>query len=90
MESYRNGDAENRGPSVYSSLATVGLRVHPEVQPAKQPPAVQQNIQQRITVETETWRKDTVFQEKSLPAGRELEDDWFILLDVATKKSVRS
>uniref|UniRef100_A0A674P836 Protein 4.1 n=1 Tax=Takifugu rubripes TaxID=31033 RepID=A0A674P836_TAKRU len=65
--------------------ATVGQRVHPDVQPAKQLPA----IEQRITVETETWRKDTVFQEKSLPAGRELEDDWFILLDVATKKSVR-
>ncbi|TNN02458.1 hypothetical protein fugu_009945 [Takifugu bimaculatus] len=65
--------------------ATVGQRVHPDVQPAKQLPA----IEQTITVETETWRKDTVFQEKSLPAGRELEDDWFILLDVATKKSVR-
>lgn len=74
---------------MYSSLATVGQRVHPDVQPAEQLPAVEQNIQQRITVETETWRKDTVFQEKSLPAGRELEDHWFIL-DVATKKSVRS
>lgn len=90
MESYRNGDAESGGPSVYSSVATVGQRVHPDVHPAKQLPAVEQNIRQRITVETETWRKDTVFQEKSLPAGRELEDDWFILLDVATKKSVRS
>lgn len=86
MESCRNGDAEHGRPSVCSSLATVGQRVHPDVQPAKQLPA----IEQRITVETETWRKDTVFQEKSLPAGRELEDDWFILLDVATKKSVRS
>lgn len=73
---------------MYSSLATVGQRVHPDVQPAKQLPAIEQNIRQRITVETETWRK--VFREKSLPAGRELEDDWFILLDVATKKSVRS
>lgn len=90
MESYRNGDAENGGPSVYSPLATVGQRVQPDVQPAKGLPAIEQNIRQRITVETETWRKDTVFQERSLPAGRELEDDWFILLDVATKKSVRS
>lgn len=90
VEPYRSGDAENGGPSVYSPLATVGQRVHPDVQPAKQLPAVEPNIRQRITVETEAWRKDAVFQEKSLPAGRELEDDWFILLDVATKKSVRS
>lgn len=78
------------GTSVYSSLATVGQRVHPDVQPAKQLPAVEQNIRQRITGETETWMKDAVFQEKAPPAGRELEDDWFILLDMATKKSVRS
>lgn len=75
---------------MYSSLASVEQRAPPDVQPAKQFPAIEQNLWQRITVETETWKKDKVFQEKSLPAVRELEDDWFILLDVAPKTSDRS
>lgn len=75
---------------MYSSLATVEQRVHLDVQPAKQFPAIEQKLQQRIKVQTETWKQDKVLQEKSLPAVREVEDDWYILLDAAAEKSDRS
>lgn len=75
---------------MYSSLATVEQRVHLDVQPAKQFPAIEQKLRQRITVETESWKQDKVLQEKSLPAVREVEDVWYILLDVAAEKSDRS
>lgn len=75
---------------MYSSLATVEQRVHLDVQPAKQFPAIEQKLRQRITVETESWKQDKVLQEKSLPAVREVEDAWYILLDVAAEKSDRS
>lgn len=68
---------------MYSSLVTVEKRVFPNIQPAKE-----QKLQQRITVETETRKQGKVLE--SLPAVREVEDDWYILLDVATKKSGRS
>lgn len=63
------------------------VRTHPEVRPAKEFAAVAQKAQQRITIVTETWQQEMVGQQKSSPAVREVEDDWFILLDVATKKS---
>lgn len=75
---------------MYSSLATVEQRVHLDVQPAKQFPAIEQKLPQRITVQTETWKQDKVLQDKSLPSVREVEDDWYILLDVAAEKSDRS
>lgn len=73
---------------VYSSLVTVEQRVLPDVQPVKEFSAKEQKLQQGITVETETWKQGRVI--KTLPAVREVEDDWYIQLDVATKKSGRS
>ncbi|XP_031708484.1 uncharacterized protein LOC116386431 isoform X9 [Anarrhichthys ocellatus] len=43
---------------------------------------------QRITLVEEKWQQEKAVQQKPPPAVREVEDDWFILLDVATKKSV--
>ncbi|XP_068180211.1 uncharacterized protein [Antennarius striatus] len=51
--------------------------------PAKDFTAVEQRVKKRIIVAEEMWQ-----QEKPRPAVREMEDDWFILLDVAAKKSV--
>lgn len=67
---------------------TVEQRVLPDVQPVKEFSAKEQKLQQGITVETETWKQGRAL--KSLPAVREVEDDWYIQLDVATKKSGRS
>lgn len=61
--------------------------MHPEVRPAKEFAAVEQKAQKRITIVKETWQQEKVGQQKSSPAVRKVEDDWFILLDVATKKS---
>ncbi|XP_070690933.1 uncharacterized protein [Pempheris klunzingeri] len=57
------------------------IRMHP----AKEFAAIEQRAQQRITIVEEMWQREKVVQQK--PAVREVEDDWFILLDVATKKS---
>ncbi|KAM6936089.1 uncharacterized protein PEZ65_006329 isoform 2-T2 [Lycodopsis pacificus] len=43
---------------------------------------------QRITLVEEMWQQEKPVQQKPPPAVKEVEDDWFILLDVATKKSV--
>ncbi|XP_029307448.1 uncharacterized protein LOC115021278 isoform X4 [Cottoperca gobio] len=59
------------------------IRTHPEVRPAKEFAVIEHRAQQRITLVEEMWQQET-----PSPAVRELEDDWFILLDVATKKSV--
>lgn len=72
---------------VYSSLVTE-QRVLPDVQPTKEFSPKEQNLQQGITVETETWKQGKVLE--SLPGVREVEDDWYVLLDVASKKSGRS
>lgn len=58
------------------------VRVYPEVRPAKQFAAVEQRAQKRVTIVEEMWQ-----QKPPRPAVREVEDDWFDLLDVATKKS---
>lgn len=77
-----------RAVCVYSSLVTMEQRVYPDVQPVKEFSPKEQKLQQGMTVETETWKQGKVF--KSLPAVREVEDDWYIHLDVAAKKSGRS
>lgn len=72
---------------VCSTLVAVAerIRMYPEIRPAKEFAAIEQRAQQRITIVEETWQQEKVVQQK--PAVREVEDDWFILLDVATKKS---
>lgn len=74
---------------MYPALVAVDerIRMHPEVRPAKEFAAVEQKAQKRITIVKETWQQEKVGEQKSSPAVREVEDDWFILLDVATKKS---
>ncbi|XP_027142931.1 titin isoform X5 [Larimichthys crocea] len=60
------------------------VRMYPEVRPAKEFTATEQ----RITKKQEKWQQEKVLQQKPRPAVREMEDDWYILLDLATKKSV--
>ncbi|XP_031154802.2 uncharacterized protein LOC116049367 isoform X6 [Sander lucioperca] len=64
------------------------IRTHPEVRPAKEFAAVEQRAWQRITIVEDMWQQAKAVQQKPRPAVREVEDNWFILLDVATKKSV--
>lgn len=63
------------------------VRTQPEVRPAKEFAAVTQKTQQRIMIVEEAWQVEMVGLQKSSPAVREVEDDWVMLLDVATKKS---
>lgn len=55
-----------------------------EVKPAKVMAVKEQRAQQRVVIVEERWQQ---VQQKPRPAVRKMEDDWFILLDVATKKS---
>nr|XP_046256671.1 uncharacterized protein LOC124065372 isoform X14 [Scatophagus argus] len=64
------------------------VRVQPDVRPAKEFAATEPRAQQRIIIEEETWQQEQVVQQRPRPTVREVQDDWFILLDVATKKSV--
>ncbi|KAG8010144.1 Protein 4.1 [Nibea albiflora] len=59
------------------------VRMYPEVRPTKGFAATEQ----RITGE-QKWRQEKVLQQKPRPALRDMEDDWYILLDLDTKKSV--
>ncbi|XP_041648442.1 uncharacterized protein LOC121513033 isoform X2 [Cheilinus undulatus] len=63
------------------------LRIHSEVRPATMIPIKEQRVQ-RVTIVEERWQQERVKQQKPRPAVREVEDDWYILLDVAAKKSV--
>lgn len=74
---------------MYPALVAVDerIRTRPEVRPAQEFAAIEQRAQQRITIVEEPWRQETVVQQKSRPAVRKVQDDWFILLDVAAKKS---
>ncbi|XP_039662864.1 titin-like isoform X6 [Perca fluviatilis] len=64
------------------------IRTHPEVRPAEGFAAIEQRARQRITIVEDMWQQEKAVQQKPRPAVREVEDNWFILLDVATKKSV--
>ncbi|XP_051813077.1 uncharacterized protein LOC110969054 isoform X3 [Acanthochromis polyacanthus] len=64
------------------------VRMYPEVQPAKKIAVREQRVQQRVTIVKEVWQQEYEMQQKPRPAVREVEDDWFVLLDVAPKKSV--
>ncbi|XP_034731208.1 uncharacterized protein LOC117946871 isoform X14 [Etheostoma cragini] len=64
------------------------IRTHPEVRTAKEFAAIEQRAQQSIAIVEDMWQQEKTVQQKPRPAVREVEDNWFILLDVATKKSV--
>lgn len=78
-----------RGFCVFLALVAVDklVRMRPEVRPAKEIAAIEQRALQSITIVEERRRQVKVVQQKLRPAVREVEDDWFILLDLATKKS---
>ncbi|KAM9852266.1 uncharacterized protein ACBR49_005367 isoform 2-T2 [Aulostomus maculatus] len=72
-----------------ASMAPVEpVRTYPEIPTYKKVSILDQRVQQRISVEEQMWWQDKMVQQKPHPAVREVEDDWFILLDVAPKKSV--
>ncbi|XP_008294726.1 titin-like isoform X4 [Stegastes partitus] len=62
------------------------VRMYPEVRPAKEFAVREQRVQQRVTIVTEIRQQEYDVQQK--PAVREVDDDWFVLLDGAPKKSV--
>ncbi|XP_074539406.1 uncharacterized protein LOC141800641 isoform X1 [Halichoeres trimaculatus] len=64
------------------------LRLPPEVRPAQVVAVKEQRAQRRVLIVEERWQQERVVQQKPCPAVRVMEDNWFILLDVATKKSV--
>lgn len=74
---------------VYSTLVAMAepVRMYPEVRPSKKVAVIEQRTQQRITIVEERWQQQEKIQQKPQPSVRKVEDDWFILLDVAPKKS---
>lgn len=62
---------------VCPALVAVDKRVpvHPQVRGAKEFKAIEQEAPRRVTIVEEAWQQ------------KKVDDDWFILLDVATKKS---
>ncbi|XP_036930189.1 uncharacterized protein LOC119006009 isoform X12 [Acanthopagrus latus] len=77
-------DVATKAPVAVDEL----VRMRPEVRPAKEIATIEQRALQSITIVEERQRQEKVVQQKPRPAVREVEDDWFILLDLATKKSV--
>ncbi|KAL6109075.1 uncharacterized protein ACO6RY_12286 [Pungitius sinensis] len=63
------------------------VRTQREVRTAEEFAANKQRAQQGVPL-VEMWRQEKAVQQRPRAAVRELEDDWFIVLDVATKKSV--
>lgn len=57
------------------------------VRGAKEFKAIEQETLRRVTIVEEAWQQKKGVRQESRPAVREVDDDWFILLDVATKKS---
>ncbi|KAM9722962.1 uncharacterized protein ACNS7B_018509 isoform 8-T10 [Menidia menidia] len=70
--------------------AAVGdtVRLPLEVRPGKELAVTQQRVQKRITIVEETRRDVKMDVVQPCPAVREVEDDWFLLMDVAPKTSV--
>nr|XP_057940697.1 uncharacterized protein LOC131137133 isoform X3 [Doryrhamphus excisus] len=60
------------------------VRSYPDVTASKGFAVIEKRSLQRITIVEEIW----VQEMSSRPAERKVDDDWFILLDVARKKSV--
>ncbi|XP_029927918.1 titin-like isoform X2 [Myripristis murdjan] len=63
-------------------------RMYPEVRPPKEFAAIEVRAQKRVTIVEERWQQEMILQQRLPQQLREVEDDWFILLDVAPKKSV--
>ncbi|KAM4581075.1 uncharacterized protein PAE49_005741 isoform 3-T4 [Odontesthes bonariensis] len=68
-----------------SAAADERIRLPPQVSSATEFAVTQQRAQKRVTIVEQTRQKIDVVQPR--PAVREVEDDWFVLLDVAPKKS---
>ncbi|XP_026226577.1 uncharacterized protein LOC113169408 isoform X3 [Anabas testudineus] len=67
------------------------VRTYPDIRPAKEIAAIEQRAGQRVTIVEEMWQQREVVQQERVgegPALREVEDNWYILLDVAPRESV--
>ncbi|KAF7665728.1 hypothetical protein LDENG_00132620 [Lucifuga dentata] len=64
------------------------VNVYPEVRLSKEFAAIEQRTQQKMTLMEKIWQQEKMIQQRQRPSWRKVEDDWFILLDVAPKKSV--
>lgn len=62
------------------------IHIYPDVRPAKELTLTEQTAQQTITV-VERIRQQQQDVVQPRPAVREVEDDWFTLLDKSLKKS---
>ncbi|CAJ1061675.1 titin-like [Xyrichtys novacula] len=60
----------------------------PEVRPAEVFVVKERRVQQRMVMVEERWQQEKIVLQKPRAAVREVEDDWFILLEKPTKKSV--
>lgn len=66
------------------------VRTYPDIRPAKEIAAIEQRAGQRVTIVEEMWQQKEVVQQERVgegPALREVEDNWYILLDVAPRES---
>lgn len=70
---------------VLSAAVDERIRSAPEVRAAEQLAGTEQRVQKRITIVEEMGRKMEVVQLP--PVLTAVEDDWFVLLDWAPKKS---
>ncbi|KAM8868819.1 uncharacterized protein AB9W97_016473 isoform 7-T9 [Spinachia spinachia] len=77
-------DVAAKGPAAVDER----VRTHPEAMTAKEFAASKQRAPQGVRVVEEMWRQGKAVQQRPQAAAREVEDDWFILMDVATKKPV--
>lgn len=64
--------------------ASEPARMYPEIKPSREFAV----IKQRVIIVEEMWLQQKTLQQKPHPTVRKMEDDWFILLDLAPKKSV--
>ncbi|XP_056142952.1 uncharacterized protein LOC130118528 [Lampris incognitus] len=61
---------------------------YPEVRRTKVVTATEQRTQRRVVMAHEVWQQQSMVEQRASQPLRQVEDDWFILLDVAPKKSV--
>lgn len=48
--------------------------------------STEQRTQKRVTVMEERWREERTLQQRLPQRQREVDDDWFVLLDAAPKE----
>lgn len=63
------------------------IHIYPDVRPAKELTLTEQTAQQTITVVERIRQQQQQDVVQPRPAVREVEDDWFTLLDKSLKKS---